>query len=126
MTPTIAGALAVVVGFSLQDTAPSRPAASSAPATVTLTLPANGLLFQAGTRTPYSGIFKLAKGTQTVQIAPRAGTTVTAPNGETRVVCGLTVFQADARIDPHMVVRIPSSPNVTWAIRAMPAPRCPE
>lgn len=128
MAPTIAGVLAVMLGVGLQD-APAgvqpQTAGQSAETLVSLTLPQGATsLFQPDARSSYSGLFR-SDVAHTVRILPRGRQAAPQQAPDVKIVCGLTVYQVDARLDPGMVWHAPSR-GTKFAIRALTPPICRE
>ncbi len=46
------------------------------------------------------------------------------PGPKTKVVCGMTIVEADPSLDPKMAVTPPQDQNLTYTIRAVEPPRC--
>ena len=77
-----------------------------------------GALRQADRSNPYSDLFKAQEALKKA-VEQQASS---AP--KRRVVCGMTIIEANPGVDPQMVVEVPRRPDVKYTIRAIDPPVC--
>jgi hypothetical protein len=77
-----------------------------------------GALRQVNPSNPYSNLFKAQAALK--KAVEEHGTTGAKP----RVVCGMTIIEANPRIDPKMALEAPKPPDVRYTIRAIDPPVC--
>jgi hypothetical protein len=108
---------AAVVVLMLVATVPAfgdQPAAQPTPQSKTRF----GALRPADLSGPYSNLFK-------AQEELKQAVEEQASNAaKRRVVCGMTIIEADPKIDPQMAFEVPKPPDVKYTIRAIDPPIC--
>ena len=126
---TVLGLAAVAIGLLADPSAaqqPDRPA-PSAPGVARGQLPAVELQttdqMSAPQRTPFSRLFMGPSAK--VQPHPQDVREVEVRPNSTRVVCGMTVIQADPRVDPRIALQVPEN-GQQHAIRRITPPVCTE
>jgi hypothetical protein len=77
-----------------------------------------GALRQAQRANPYSKLFEVREALKQAQQQAMQG----AP--KKKIVCGMTIIEADPFFDQKMKVTPPKDPNVRYTIRAVPPPVC--
>ena len=90
-----------------------------------ITLRTEGLSESAVGARPFSKLFTASEDTiQKARLQAAAELERQAVHSRSRVVCGMTVIQADPQIDPRMIHRPAAPSTTTFHIKRIPPPVC--
>jgi hypothetical protein len=122
MTSFPLGVLIVVAATQASSSKPAVPEPAG-PAPITLT--AEGLPATAVGTDAYKKLFTVSEDAmQKARTQAAAELQRHAARTQPRVVCGMTVIQADPEVDPKIVHRPAPSPTTTFHIKRIPPPAC--
>ena len=117
--------LAVVITLAVAQAPGSMPSTREPGGPGPITLRAEGLSESAVGAQPFRKLFTVSEDTiQKAKLQAAAALERQAFSTQPRVVCGMTVIQADPLIDPKMVHRPAPSSTTTFHIKRIPPPGC--
>lgn len=116
--------LAVVIALAVAQAPGSIPSTREPAGPGPITFRAEGRSESAVGAQPFRKLFTAPEDTQKARLQAAAALERQAFDAQPRVVCGMTVIQADPRFDQKMIHRPAPSSTTTFHIKRIPPPAC--